>query len=94
VTGIAQAAWLVPGWLVLGQGLRGILVLSALWVSASPVFAWVYERSGRSFLAAVILFGSMMTAMAVIPVSIMTAGALIMGIPAAMFAEKNFGRRQ
>jgi len=87
VTGIAQAIWLVPGWLVVGLGLHGILLLSALFICASPVFAWIYERTHRSLLAVVLLFGSMMTAMDFIPLSPMTVGTVILFISAARLAE-------
>ncbi len=94
VTGIAQAAWLVPGWLLVGQDLRGIGLLSVLFISVSPAFACVYERSHRSLLAVILLFGSMMTALAIFSLSFATVGAAILSFPAALFAERRSPRRR
>jgi len=94
MTGIAQAVWFIPCGLLVGWGFRGILLLSALFLSASPVFAWVYERSRRSLLAAVIMFGSMTTALSFIPLSFTTVGAVILLFPAVLLAEKRIRRKR
>jgi len=94
LTGIAQAIWFIPCELLVGRGFRGILLLSALFLSASPVFAWVYERSRRSLLAAVIMFGSMTTALHFIPLSFSTVGTVILLFPTVLLAEKRIRRKR
>ena len=92
--GLAQAVWLIPGWLVLGRGLQGILFLSALFISASPVFAWAYERSRRSLLPVIVMFGSMTTALNYVPLSFTTVGTVILLFPALLVAEKRIRRKR
>ena len=92
MTGIAQALWFIPCGLLIGYDPEGILLIFAFFVSVSPVFAWVYERSGRSLLAAILLFGSMMTAFGFSPLSFMTVGAVILFISAALLAENKLRR--
>ena len=90
--GIAQSIWFIPCGLLIGLEFRGALVLSALVLSASPAFAWVYERSRRSLLAVIIMFGSMTTALDLIPLSFTTVMTLILIFPAAFLVEKKFRR--
>jgi membrane protease YdiL (CAAX protease family) len=90
--GTAQAIWYIPCGLLIGLGLRGALVLSALVLSASPAFAWVYERSRRSLLAVIIMFSSMTTALDLIPLTFTTVLILTFIVPAAVHIEKKIRR--
>jgi len=90
--GIVQAVWFVPCGLLIGLDLRGALVLSAFILSASPAFAWVYERSRRSLPAVIIMFGSMMTALGLIPLSFAAVLILNLVFPAAFLVNKKFRR--
>lgn len=85
VTGLFQAVWFIPGWLLAGIDSRGILLLSALFLAISPAIAWVYERSGRSLLAAIVMFGSMTTSLYFIPLTAVVLVTTVLVVPATLF---------
>jgi len=53
----------------------------------STVIAWVYERSGRSWPATVLLLGSMTTALPFIPVSFATVETALLLFPAVLVGK-------